>query len=95
MGRMRAESMAAAVTDGELSLAAALEYHLTVNHYPPVPRAMIGVCVAAVEHARAGEWRARVRLPDGVVSREGLSDVQVSKVVELLHLEPFVSLGEA
>ena len=90
MGRMRAEGMADAVRDGDVSLVAALEYHLTVNHYPPVPRAMVAVCVAAIGKAQVGEWKAMVDLPEGVVSREGLVAVPADTVIESFHLEPFL-----
>ena len=56
MGATGAFGMAEAVTDGSVSLSAALHWHLRSNHYPPHPLSMIPVAVAAVEAMNAGDY---------------------------------------
>ncbi len=45
MGHLSAVGMA----DAAPSLEIALEWHLTHNHYPPVPVSMVGPCVEAID----------------------------------------------
>ncbi len=88
MGHMRAMGFAEAVAEGKLPLDAALEYHLTVNHYPPIPLDLLPVTRRAVELAGAGEWDAEQELP----SRCGGREVTVARIVEGLHLDAFVGV---
>lgn len=45
MGTMFAMELA----DGSMDLHSALHYHLSANHYPPVPDSMIEPCVEAID----------------------------------------------
>lgn len=51
-------------------LEAALRWHLTYNHYPPVPDSMISPCRAAIEAASRGDWEREIALPSGVLYRD-------------------------
>jgi hypothetical protein len=85
MGYMNALGMAEA-TD----LQPALHWHLTANHYPPLPTSMVEVCARAVALAVDDDWNAEVPLPEGV-SYLGRNTAPVHAVVENHHLEAFVA----
>lgn len=88
MGYMNAVGMADA-----LPLEQALAWHLTHNHYPPVPVVMIPVAERAVRAARRGQYTLRLKLPAGV-SWRGEKTVPVSAVVESFHLDAFIDSEE-
>jgi hypothetical protein len=89
MGRATAEGFAGAVRDGEVSLDAALHYHLTVNHFPPIPAMMVSVAKEAIEYANMGDYDAMVQLPDNVNWKDG-DCAPVYAIVEHMHLESFI-----
>ena len=70
-----------------------LEWHLTANHYPPLPRALIPLCVQAIEKANAGDWDAHFDPIPGL-SNFLNSDLTVTTVVDELHLEAFIDYEE-
>ena len=65
MGSISAAGFAEQVDEGNISLAAALSWHLQSNHYPPVPSFFIGACKESIELGRDEEWDADVELPRG------------------------------
>ena len=65
MGHASALGFAGQVEEGNVSLRAALSWHLTANHYPPVPQAFVATCLAAIEAADDLDWTASVALPQG------------------------------
>lgn len=67
----------------------ALAWHLSHNHYPPVPASMIPVCEAAIDLARDEDWKAEVELPEGV-SYKGRATAPVWAIVESHHLGAFL-----
>lgn len=87
MGWTQAQGMADAVAEGAVSLEVAIEYHLTANHYPPVPRVMIDVCIDALAKA---DPDAEIDLPDGVTHRDGRRSVRAWEIFESFHLYPFL-----
>jgi hypothetical protein len=89
MGNLNAAAMAEAVGEGQVGLRPALHWHLTANHYPPVPASMVDVCVAAIEAVCDGEDDSEVELPEEV-SYRGLSTAPASAIVENYHLGFFV-----
>ena len=90
MGRTQAEGFAEAVDEGMVSLRGALEYHLTANHYPPLPRVMIDVAEAAIELANSDSWDEAIPMPRGIEFR-GADFITVAGAVESLHLESFLT----
>lgn len=70
----------------------ALSWHLSSNHYPPVPLSMVPVCKQAIDAANRGEqdWDSVITLPDGV-SWRGQSSAPVRAIIERHHLESFLS----
>lgn len=68
---------------------AILTWHLTCNHYPPIPTSMVPVCERAIELAQDGDWDTEVELPDGVHFR-GRNTAPVSEIVKHHHLHDFL-----
>lgn len=93
MGNMRAEEMAAAVRDNMITRRVALEYHLTVNHYPPMPAALVPVCEAAIDACNAGAPDRELPMPDGILFR-GKAVARAWDIVESAHLESFLNSEE-
>jgi len=90
MGRLQAEALAA---DDFIPLENQLRWHLTANHYPPVPDSMITTCIEAIDLANEGEWESYVKLPEGVEwRRQTMSPVWA--IVEGHHLEPWIIESE-
>lgn len=96
MGRASAEGMNEQVAGGWLSLAAALEWHLQANHYPPLPVALVPVAQQAIEIAQEAIdledphlWHQEIQMPDGMLYRDS-EVVEVGEAVESLHLEAFL-----
>lgn len=89
MGSMGAIGMAAAVDEGQVDIRGALHWHLTANHFPPIPAECVESAVRAIDKANAGAWNTRVRLPDGVTWR-GSKLAPVSAVVDDWHLDAFL-----
>jgi hypothetical protein len=52
--------MADAVEDGDVGLAAALEWHLTGNMYPPLPTFYVEPLIEAIENVNAGDGQVIV-----------------------------------
>ena len=55
--------------DGD-ALRRTLSWHLSCNHYPPVPSCMVDVCLAAIDAANDDDWDRRITLPVGVSWRD-------------------------
>lgn len=86
MGRMQAEALAA---EDFLPLEAQLQWHLSSNHYPPVPAEMVPVCIEAIDLANEGKWEAMVELPEGTLWR-GREMSPVHAIVEQHHLDTWI-----
>lgn len=90
MGTTGALGMAEAVAGGLTTLEHALSWHLTANHFPPVPTSMIPACLAAIDAANAEDWDEEIALPDGVTYRDGRSVAPAWAIVEQHHLDAFL-----
>lgn len=93
MGTRNAQDIAESTRIGMLRLDIALEYHLTCNHYPPIPRSMIQPCKQAIQYANKGNWEHRIKLPPGV-SYRGSRFAPVSAMISNHHLESFLDEQE-
>ena len=89
MGNHNAAAMAEAVGEGQVALRPALVWHLTANHFPPVPVSMVEPCLAAIEAAVDGDWALDIELPDGVAYR-GASTAPATAIVDNYRLGFFV-----
>lgn len=86
MGRIYAEG----ITETDLSLADQISWHLTSNHFPPIPVSMVPVCIAALDAANEEDWDRMISLPDGV-GYKGLTAAPAHAIVEQHHLDPWLS----
>jgi hypothetical protein len=77
--------------DGDLRTA--LSWHLTSNHFPPVPTIMVDTCIEAINNANDGEWDKLVSLPEGV-GYKGLTVAPTHAIVEQHHLDSFLECEE-
>jgi len=87
MGHMTAAGFAELVAEGQVSLVAALRYHLTANHYPPVSEVWVAPCMAAIAAANEGDFNRPVDVPWG-------PKVTAFRLIEGLHLDAFIGLEE-
>jgi len=83
------------LASGEFSISRedAISVHLTNNHYPPVPTALVPVCIQAIDAVNASDPHAIIRLPAGFGFR-GYSSVEAHEVVSSLHLDAWVEPEE-
>jgi hypothetical protein len=79
------------------SLDNALRWHLTGNHYPPIPTSMIPVCKAAIDAAQEYQYTEdpallsqELELPEGVLFKGNRTSAPVSSIMEAHHLWDFV-----
>lgn len=89
MGRMALEGM----LEADASKDQVLSWHLTSNHYPPVPLGMVPVCKQAIEHANTARWHKDVDLPEGVTWR-GQDHAPVHAIIEEFHLTSFLDCDD-
>jgi len=82
---------ALAMTDKELglSLEQQVGWHLSSNHYPPIPSEMVSVCLEAIDYANEGEWDAEVAMPEGM-SYRGMDTAPVHAIIEQHHLDAWI-----
>jgi hypothetical protein len=71
----------------------ALSWHLTSNHFPPVPDIMIDPCLEAIKNAEEGEWEKLVSLPEGV-GYKGLTVAPTEAIIDQHHLHSFLAIDE-
>lgn len=84
MGSNTAQDLAENVIDIRQSIG----YHLTGNHYPPVPLTMVEPCVEAIYAVSDGLTHKQINLPKGV-SWRGYPTAPAYTIVEAHHLEPW------
>lgn len=86
MGRMYAEGIRETGADLETQIG----WHFSGNCYPPPPKYMIPVAVAAVRAIQEDrDWEKLIDLPEGVEFR-GSKKVAASDVVESFRLDAWV-----
>ena len=85
MGSLQASEMASMA-----DLDTALLWHLTCNHYPPIPTYMIEPCKQAIEACNAGDYNLEIELPNGVLFR-GSPTCKASDVVIGHHLDAWLT----
>jgi hypothetical protein len=78
----------------------ALVWHLTANHYPPLPAALVATCEAAIEAVLEGEPDRPIDWPDvGIQLRArpygpATDTPTAGRIVEACHLEAFIDTAE-
>ena len=94
----RATAMDIAATD--VSLEQQLSWHLAGNHYPPIPQAMVPVCIEAIDAYWEMDYNRLIKLPiDGVDRngepfqirwRDGSDHAPASAIIEHAHLDAWL-----
>lgn len=70
MGSLGAQAFAEQVEEGNASLQTAIHWHLTSNHYPPLPTFFVPVAIAAIEAGQDEDWDAELDLPLGCLTHK-------------------------
>ena len=71
----------------------ALRWHLSSNHYPPIPLSMLAPCKAAIAAYQGADYTREILLPAGVAYR-GCATSPASAIVEQHHLAAFLEQEE-
>lgn len=99
MGSMQASEFASAVHDGALSLRGALDWHLTANHYPPLPVEYVGIVADVIERVNASDLEldddaflpSTLRIvPNDAVDVEGGYSLPVRALLDATHSWSFL-----
>jgi hypothetical protein len=82
-------------TNLDLGLEQAIGIHLKANHYPPIPSAMIPVCIEAIDAYWEDDTDRLIPLPkmeDGfqIRWRDGSTEAPAWAVIEHAHLQPWL-----
>ena len=77
-----------------MPLETVLWWHLTANHYPPLPVSLIPACRRAIDLAAEGEYDKLVPVPRGLETREGKRSLTVREIVSMAHLLDLVEARE-
>jgi hypothetical protein len=92
MGSLQAQEMAEM-----LEIESAIAWHLSSNHYPPVPASMVEPCLEAIrtvnENPTITGWHKVIQLPEGISFR-GQSVAPAWEIIEQHHLESWLELDE-
>lgn len=98
MGALQAAEMAE-LMDSRSGMA----WHLTSNHYPPVPVTMVDACLEAIDAAFEDDWDREIQLPiDGLdrngepfqITWRGQSTAPAWAIIEGHHLQAWLELDE-
>ena len=83
MGMMTAMDLASS----DVSLEQQISIHFSSNCYPPIPKIMIPVAVAAIDAYWEEDYSRMIPLPEGVEFRTGATSVSASQAIESLRLD--------
>ena len=89
MGRGYAEGLAQCAAEGMVYMEAAIEAHLSSNHYPPIPHTMVPIAVAAIEAYEDEDFERVLSLPEGVEFK-GQSTCPAHEAMDYMHLYVFL-----
>ena len=78
----------------KLTLTEQIRMHLQGNHYPPVSKVFVPLCVKAIRFANRGAGEHKLRLPEGYKTRDGKRLTTVSHVIEVYHLDSWLKEAE-
>ena len=72
-----------------LDLEGAIAMHLRVNHYPPVPVAMVQPCIDAIDAYHDEDYERLIDLPKDITWR-GQNSAPASAIVDGHHLDAWL-----
>jgi hypothetical protein len=88
MGRLALDDM---LGQG-LDIGRALTWHLTSNHFPPIPE-VFDAAVAAIEAGMDEDWDREIQLPEGVSWRDQVW-APAWACIDGWHLDGFIEGGD-
>ena len=94
MGYTQAAGFAEAVSEGWCDLGIALHWHLTSNHYPPLPACTLLLAKQALNHAARDEWDAVVDVSSIGTHRVHGVKVPAHVLIQDWHLEHFIGVAK-
>ena len=77
------------LANSDMDLSTSIGYHLSANHYPPVPNSMVLPCIEALEAYWEDETDREIKMPEGV-SYKGKDTAPAWAIVEQHHLEAWL-----
>jgi len=89
MGSQTASEWSEQVAIGRLKLENALSYHLTGNHFPPLPTSLIPCCIKAINNGNNGLWDKGIKLPVGITWK-GKKTAPTRDCIQAWHLSFFL-----
>jgi hypothetical protein len=81
------------LADSVLDLETQILYHLTGNHYPPVPKEMVKPCIDAIDAYYDEDWDRMIDMPmvsDFQILYRGELQAPAWAIVEQHHLDTFI-----
>jgi hypothetical protein len=82
-------STAMDIRDTDATLEQQIAWHLTSNHFPPIPLTMVDVCIRAIDAYNEDNAHKVIGLPEGV-GYKGLTVAPAWAIIEQHHLDVWV-----
>jgi hypothetical protein len=77
------------LSDSNIDLETQIAMHLRVNHYPPVPVAMVQPCIDAIDAWWDGDYHREIDLPKDITWRDK-TQAPASAIIEAHHLDAWL-----
>jgi hypothetical protein len=81
------------MAETDTSIETQLSWHLTSNHYPPLPSAMVAPCIDAINAYNDGDPDEAITLPEGVTFKDNPT-APAHEIIEAHHLDAWLDQGE-
>lgn len=81
------------IKDSVLDLETQILYHLRGNHYPPIPKEMVGPCIEAIDAYYDEDFDRMIEMPmigDFQVLYKGMTHAPARAIVDQHHLDVFI-----
>jgi hypothetical protein len=88
MGSLQAAEMAELVP-----MEQAIAWHLSSNHYPPIPASMAKPCLDAIDAYWEDDIDREIQMPDGI-SYRGETTVAAREIIISCNLDAWLDSGE-
>lgn len=77
------------LSDSGMDLETSIGMHLRMNHYPPVPLAMVQPCIDAIDAYWESDYNRLIDLPKDITWR-GKTSAPASAIVDAHHLDAWL-----